>query len=212
MKIKLTMVLLATVLLTSCFFLDDDESGSGVKLDLVSGNYECVTLSTNKGDIILALDSVKAPISVANFLGYTNDEFYDGTIFHRVIPNFMIQGGGFTEDLEQKTTEASITNEANNGLLNKRGTIAMARTEFVNSATSGFFINTQDNAFLDHKDTTEAGWGYAVFGQVVNGMSVVDSISKVTTGARGTFTKDVPTESVTIDTARVIACGDVVQS
>lgn len=216
MKIKLMMVWPVSMLLSSCFFLgsDSDESESIAKLDLASGSYECVTLDTNKGDIILALDSVKAPISVANFLGYTNDEFYDGTIFHRVVRGTLIQGGGFTENLEKKTTQASITNEADNGLLNKRGTIAMARTGVIHSATSQFYINTKDNPTLDHTDTTDAGWGYAVFGQVVNGMDgmdVVDTISTVTTGAGGTFTKEVPNENITIDTARVIACSDVVQ-
>jgi peptidyl-prolyl cis-trans isomerase B (cyclophilin B) len=162
-----------------------------------------VLLSTSHGDIILELDQEKAPISSENFLAYAADGHFDGTIFHRVIPGFMIQGGGFTADMRQKSTKAPIANEADNGLKNGRGTIAMARTSDPHSATSQFFINLTDNAFLDHKGKTPQGWGYAVFGEVVEGMEVVDAIARVTTGTSGPHS-DVPKEPVVMDRVSLV--------
>jgi cyclophilin family peptidyl-prolyl cis-trans isomerase len=162
-----------------------------------------VQLETTKGNIVLELDSAKAPKTVANFLNYVNKGSYDGTIFHRVIKKFMVQGGGFTSDMQQKPTDAPIANEADNGLKNLRGTIAMARTAVPNSATSQFFINTVDNAFLDFKSKTDEGWGYCVFGKVVEGMSVVDEIEKVPTTTKGMYS-DVPTTPVIIKRAMVV--------
>ena len=162
-----------------------------------------VLLKTNKGDITLSLDSDKAPKSVANFLEYVKSGHYDGTIFHRVIDNFMIQGGGMTPGMKQKSTGAEIENEANNGLKNERGTIAMARTSDPHSATAQFFINVNDNDFLNHTAPSAQGWGYAVFGKVSDGMDVVDAIRKVKTGNSG-FHQDVPTEDVVIEKATVL--------
>ena len=158
-----------------------------------------VTIVTNRGDIRLELYPDKAPITVANFLQYANDGFYDGTIFHRVISHFMIQGGGMTPDMTKKQTREPIINEADNGLKNVRGTIAMARTNDVNSATAQFYINVELNASLDHVANTDSrSWGYAVFGKVIDGMDVVDDIRFVTTDQR-----DVPTEPVIIETVVV---------
>ena len=154
-----------------------------------------VKLETNYGDIIVRLDARKAPISTANFVQYVKSGFYDGTVFHRVIKSFMIQGGGFTPDLKQKETRAAIRNEADNGLKNKKYTIAMARTGEPHSATAQFFINTKDNDFLDFKSQTPQGWGYAVFGKVLKGQEVVDKIAAVTTGKKGYY-DDVPMENV----------------
>jgi peptidyl-prolyl cis-trans isomerase B (cyclophilin B) len=149
------------------------------------------------GTITLELDSGKAPITVGNFLKYAKSGHYDGTIFHRVIDGFMIQGGGFTKDMNQKPTEAPIRNEAMNGLKNQRGTIAMARTMEVDSATSQFFINLVNNDFLDFTAPTQRGFGYAVFGKVVDGMEVVDAIAKVKTGFKGPH-QNVPEEAIVI--------------
>ena len=154
-------------------------------------------IETNMGNIQLELDEVKAPKTVANFVNYAKKGFYDNTIFHRVIDNFMIQGGGFTEKMVQKSTDKAINNEADNGLKNNVGTIAMARTGDPNSATSQFFINTADNDFLNFKSKTPQGYGYAVFGKVTSGMDVVRKISKVKTATRG-YHQDVPTEAVII--------------
>lgn len=162
-----------------------------------------VLLSTSLGDITLELDADKAPVSAQNFLDYVSSGHFDGTTFHRVIPGFMIQGGGFTPDMVQKPTNAPIPNEADNGLRNSRGTIAMARTSDPNSATSQFFINVADNAFLDHKAKTVQGWGYAVFGSVVDGFDVVDQIVQVPTGQHGPHS-DVPVDPVTIDKASAL--------
>jgi cyclophilin family peptidyl-prolyl cis-trans isomerase len=159
-----------------------------------------VVLETSKGNIEVELNEAKAPVTVKNFLDYVDSHFYDGLIFHRVIDNFMIQGGGFTPDMTQKNGKPPIENEAGNGLPNDKYTIAMARTGVVNSATSQFFINTKDNAFLNHKDNTPQGFGYAVFGKVVKGMDVVDAIGKVKTGTKNGF-NDVPVEAVTITKA-----------
>ena len=155
------------------------------------------TIETNKGTITLELNETKAPETVANFVQYANDGHYDGTIFHRVIDGFMIQGGGFTRDMNQKETRASIAIESMNGLKNLRGTIAMARTSVVDSATSQFFINLVDNDFLDFTNPTPRGFGYAVFGCVTDGMDVVDAIAKVKTGTRGYY-ENVPDEVVLI--------------
>ncbi len=157
-----------------------------------------VVVSTNLGDIELLLDDQKAPLSVANFLAYSDSGHYEGTIFHRVIPGFMVQGGGFDEALQQKATQDPIKNEAGNGLKNLKYTIAMARTGVVDSATSQFFINVVDNGFLDHSNTSAAGFGYAVFGRVVAGQDVVDQIAASATGAAGRFSKDVPVETIVI--------------
>lgn len=155
------------------------------------------TVETNMGTITIALDEAKAPETVRNFVEYAKSGHYDGTIFHRVIDGFMIQGGGFTRDMNQKPTRAPIRNEAMNGLKNARGTIAMARTMVVDSATSQFFINLVDNDFLDFTSTTPQGFGYAVFGAVTDGMDVVDAIAKVKTGFCGHH-QNVPEEPVII--------------
>jgi cyclophilin family peptidyl-prolyl cis-trans isomerase len=158
-----------------------------------------VTLHTSKGDIRVELYKDQAPESVANFLQYAEDDFYDGTIFHRVISHFMIQGGGYTADMENKPTRQPVNNEATNGLKNKRGTLAMARTTNPHSATSQFFINVEVNVNLDHTAATDSrSWGYAVFGNVVTGMDVVDDIRFVPTNAR-----DMPLETVTINSVEI---------
>ena len=162
-----------------------------------------VLLKTNKGDITLSLDAVKAPMTVANFLQYVKSGHYDGTIFHRVIDNFMIQGGGMTAGLKEKSSGAQIENEANNGLKNECGTVAMARTSDPHSATAQFFINVNDNDFLNHTAPNAQGWGYAVFGKVTDGLDVVDAIRKVKTGNTG-FHQDVPAEDVAIEKAIVL--------
>lgn len=160
-----------------------------------------VVIETTLGDIEVELNEEKAPVTVANFLAYVDESFYDGTIFHRVIPNFMIQGGGFTGAMSQKPTKKPIKNEADNGLANDRGTIAMARTMVVDSATAQFFINTVDNKFLNFRAPNMQGYGYAVFGRVTSGMDVVDAISAVKTGVRNGM-RDVPVETVEIKTIR----------
>ena len=157
-----------------------------------------VKLETSKGDITIELNADKAPVTVENFLNYVNDGFYDGTIFHRVIPNFMIQGGGFNDQMMQKPTQDPITNEADNDLGNDRGTIAMARTQDPNSATAQFFINHKNNDFLNYTAPSIQGWGYCVFGKVVEGMDVVDEIKNVATGSSGHH-QDVPTDDVVIE-------------
>ena len=156
-----------------------------------------VKMETNKGVIMLELDGDKAPATVANFLKYVKEGFYDGTIFHRVISNFMIQGGGFTDDMVQKATHPPIQNEADNGLSNDIGTIAMARTNDPHSATSQFFINVKDNHFLNFRSQSPQGWGYAVFGKVTQGMDVVNAIKDVATTTKGPY-QDVPEKTVTI--------------
>jgi len=160
-----------------------------------------VLLKTNAGEILIELDSQKAPLTVENFLRYVEEEHYDGTLFHRVMPDFMIQGGGFNADFEEKETHDPIENEATNGLKNKRGTLAMARTGEIHSATSQFFINVVDNDRLDHTATTVRGFGYCVFGRVIEGMETVDKIRKVKTGTRDPH-ENVPVEPVVIETAR----------
>jgi len=162
-----------------------------------------VLLKTNQGDITLTLDEVKAPKTVANFLQYVKSGHYDGTIFHRVIDNFMIQGGGMTAGMKEKSSGKQIENEANNGLKNDLGTVAMARTSDPHSATAQFFINVNDNDFLNHTAPNAQGWGYAVFGKVSDGMDVVNAIRKVKTATSG-FHQDVPKEDVVIEKATVL--------
>ena len=162
-----------------------------------------VELHTNHGVIKLELDAGKAPKSVENFLAYVKAGHYDNTVFHRVIDGFMIQGGGFEPGMNQKPTDAPVNNEANNGLKNDNGTIAMARTNDPHSATAQFFINVKDNDFLNHSSPTPQGWGYAVFGKVVEGLEVVDAIRKVKTGSKG-FHQDVPVDDVVIEKAVVV--------
>ena len=162
-----------------------------------------IKLTTTLGSIIVQLNTEKAPVSSANFLTYVNEGFYNGTIFHRVIKDFMAQGGGFDTAFKQKEVHASIKNEADNGLKNSRGTLAMARTNDPNSATAQFFINLKDNAFLDHTSPTSSGWGYAVFGEVVEGMDVVDEMAKQATGNRGGH-QDVPKTDIVIEKAEVV--------
>ena len=163
-----------------------------------------VMFETSLGNIVVELDPKAAPKTVENFLQYVRDKHYDGTIFHRVIPGFMAQGGGFDVAYTQKPTRAPVENEAANGLKNTRGTIAMARTGAPHSASSQFFINTVDNAFLDYKAPTPQGYGYTVFGKVVEGMDVVEKIEKTPTGSGGPFRSDVPREVVLIKQARIL--------
>ena len=162
-----------------------------------------VKIQTNKGDIELALDSAKAPETVANFVNYAKKGHYDGTIFHRVIKGFMIQGGGMTPDMGQKQTDKSVRNEAENGLKNQKGTVAMARTSDPHSATAQFFVNTADNAFLNFKAANMSDYGYCVFGKVTKGLDVVDQIEGVATGSQGGH-QDVPTEAVVIEKVTVV--------
>jgi peptidyl-prolyl cis-trans isomerase A (cyclophilin A) len=159
-----------------------------------------IRFETTLGDFTIELLEKEAPLSVANFLRYIDDEFFDGTIFHRIVPGFVIQGGGFTEDMTQKTTQPPVKNEADNGLKNKRGTLSMARTNDINSATSQFFVNLKDNNFLDH---SRANFGYAVFARVTEGMDVVDKIAAVKTGRRRGF-DDVPEDAVIMKSVRRI--------
>jgi cyclophilin family peptidyl-prolyl cis-trans isomerase len=165
------------------------------------GDNPKVVLETTKGKIVIELYLQRAPETVVNFLGYVDAKFYDGTIFHRVIPNFMIQGGGFTADMKRKPGKGPIKNEADKGLKNERGTIAMARTGEPHSATAQFFINTVNNDFLNHKNKTQQGWGYAAFGRVIKGMEVVDAISAVKTSRYKQY-RDVPVEAVVILSAK----------
>lgn len=162
-----------------------------------------LVISTSLGDIKVALYEKEAPETVKNFLSYVNDKFYDGTIFHRVIPGFMIQGGGFTPDMQQKPTNPSVKNEAANGLKNEVGTLAMARTPDPNSATAQFFINVKDNDFLDYKDSSVQGFGYCVFGKVIEGMDVVRKIELVKTTRKG-MNENVPIEPVTINSITLV--------
>jgi peptidyl-prolyl cis-trans isomerase B (cyclophilin B) len=190
---KRTIATIGFLLLTICF------ASAGTSAQK-SAEPPKVRLETSLGTIVIALDSQKAPKTVDNFLAYVRDGFYNGTIFHRVIQGFMVQGGGFTETMQQKTTKASINNEADNGLKNLRGTVAMARTSDPHSATAQFFINTVDNGFLDFTAKTGPGWGYCVFGRVVEGMDVVDAIEKEPTTFRN-GAGDVPVQMVIIKKA-----------
>ena len=199
--IKTFLTLLAWSVLTTLFVntATANENSESTKLKT---DTTMVILSTSLGDITIELDAEKAPHSVANFLEYVNSGYYDGTIFHRVIPGFMVQGGGFTEDMNQKSTNQPVVNEADNGLLNNKYTVAMARTPDPHSATSQFFINSSDNAFLNFKSATPDGYGYAVFAKVVEGEDVVDAIEQVSTGQVGPH-GDVPLEPVVITSAKV---------
>ncbi|MDI1442891.1 peptidylprolyl isomerase [Polyangium sp. 6x1] len=161
-----------------------------------------IHFETNHGSFEITLDAQAAPQTVANFLRYVEGGHYDGTIFHRVIPGFMAQGGGYDATYEKKPTLAPVTNEADNGRKNTRGTVAMARTSEPHSATAQFFVNVADNAFLDHTAKTSAGWGYTVFGEVTSGMDVIDRIVAQKTGAQGPFSKDAPLAPVVIQSAR----------
>jgi len=165
------------------------------------GKMEKVVMETSKGTIEIELDGEKAPISTENFLKYVDGKHYDGTIFHRVIPGFMVQGGGMDEKMNEKKSGEPIKNEAGNGLKNARGTLAMARTNVVDSATAQFFINTVDNDFLNHRDTSPRGFGYAVFGKVTKGMDVVDKIAGVKTDTKGMH-ENVPVEPVVIKSVK----------
>ena len=172
-------------------------------LNVQAEETERVRLVTTLGEIVLELDAAKAPETVANFLRYVEDAFYDGTLFHRVIRGFMIQGGGIEPGMRRKAASAPIRNEADNGLRNIAGTIAMARTQDPHSATAQFFINTVDNAFLDFKSKTPEGWGYCVFGRVVEGMEVVARIESTPTGARSGY-RDVPVQEILVERAEVL--------
>ncbi len=163
---------------------------------------EKVVIETNFGSFEIELDSASAPKTVENFLGYVDAGHYDGTIFHRVIDGFMVQGGGYDNAYNKKPVRDPVENEAHNGVKNQRGTVAMARTGDPHSATAQFFVNVSDNAFLDHKQKSGSDWGYSVFGRVVSGMDVVDKIKLARTGAQGPFAKDAPLESVIIKAAR----------
>ncbi|AEJ13557.1 cyclophilin [Pseudomonas plecoglossicida] len=162
-----------------------------------------VKLSTNHGDIVLQLDAEKAPLTTENFVQYVKDGHYNGTVFHRVIKGFMIQGGGFEPGMSQKKTRASIQNEADNGLKNKKYSIAMARTMEPHSASAQFFINSSDNDFLNHSGKNVQGWGYAVFGEVIEGREIVDAIEKVATGSKAGH-QDVPKDDVIIEKAEIV--------
>ena len=187
------------VALTSCVdVIENDEANN-----LMENKMTQVTIKTSVGDIQLELNDEKAPITVENFKTIASSGYYEGTIFHRVINGFMIQGGGLTADMSNKSSGTGpIQNEANNGLPNNRGTIAMARTMDPHSATSQFFINHKDNAFLNHTGETSQGWGYAVFGMVSEGMDVVDQIAEVATGSSGAY-QDVPEDVITIESVTI---------
>lgn len=181
----------------------DEEAATTAKEAGSMSENPTVLMKTSKGDIVIEFYPDKAPITVQNFLQYTRDGFYNGTIFHRVIPGFVIQGGGLTPDLTKKDTRDPIKNEAGNGLKNLRGTLSMARTPDINSATSQFFVNLVDNKSLDHRDETARGYGYAVFGKVIEGMDIVDEIAKAqTTTKKGR--PDVPVEAILIEKATVM--------
>jgi cyclophilin family peptidyl-prolyl cis-trans isomerase len=191
MKIKLIVVLGALVTLVTAGVCMAADANPRVEME------------TSKGKFVIELFPEKAPETVKNFLNYVDTKFYDGTIFHRVIPNFMIQGGGFTSDMKKKSAGTPIKNEADNGLKNERSTIAMARTGDPHSATAQFFINSVNNDFLNHKGKTQQGWGYVVFGKVIKGMDVVDAISSAKTVTRGGY-RDIPAETIEIRSVRVL--------
>ena len=193
--------LLCILALTLLFFVPADTAAEE------EGNNPMVEMDTNLGTMTIELYPDKAPISVKNFLEYVNKKFYDGTIFHRVMPNFMIQGGGFTPDMMKKATGAPIKNEANNGLSNLKGTIAMARTSEINSATCQFFINVKDNTGLDYRGESSQEYGYAVFGKVTEGMDTVEKIRNVNTTTKGAY-QNVPVKPVIIKSVRRISSAE----
>jgi cyclophilin family peptidyl-prolyl cis-trans isomerase len=195
-KILLSLISLVLII-SACFAMGGNPPANNSGGNSMKSNNPMVVISTNKGTMVAELYPEKAPKTVENFLAYVDSGFYDGLIFHRVIPGFMVQGGGFQPGLIEKTPNGPIKNEAGNGLSNVRGTLAMARTSIVDSATAQFFINTVDNLFLDHKDDSARGYGYCVFGAVVDGMPSVDVISAVPTHTVGYFA-DVPVEDVVI--------------
>ena len=188
--------------MTSLANQDEAHQQTSNTINLEQDTY-MVTIKTNHGDITLELDAKNAPVTVQNFLSYVESGHYNGTIFHRVISNFMIQGGGFEPGMKQKNVTAPIPNEANNGLKNDEYTVAMARTGDPHSATAQFFINVKDNDFLNFSSETSQGWGYAVFGKVTEGSDVVDKIRDVETGQKGPF-GDVPNEDVIIESVSVV--------
>jgi cyclophilin family peptidyl-prolyl cis-trans isomerase len=198
------MLLMKSLMLMVCciFVFSPVNPAIGAEEKMKQPEVRIVEMKTSEGKIRIELWADKAPITVKNFLRYVEEGFYNGTIFHRVIDNFMIQGGGFNADMTQKKAHEPIKNEAANGLKNDRGTIAMARTGVIDSATSQFFINVKDNAFLNHRDDTPMGFGYAVFGKVIEGMEVVDKISKVPTATTGPH-QNVPVKPLLIESARV---------
>lgn len=199
MKKILIIALSIVLMITGAFaWAQKKENSKGQNNDVVN-----IVISTSMGDIYAELYKSKAPITVTNFVNYINDKYFDGLIFHRVIPNFMIQGGGMTADMSDKATRNPIAIESNNGLKNLRGTLAMARTQDPNSATSQFFINHVDNPFLDYKAPTMQGYGYAVFGKVTKGMDVVDKIAMVKTTTKG-FHENVPVTPVVIKSIRIV--------
>jgi cyclophilin family peptidyl-prolyl cis-trans isomerase len=180
----------------------EKETKSNTSGEKMSAN-PIIKMITNKGTITIELNAEKAPLSAENMVNYVKDGFYDGLIFHRVIPGFMIQAGGMNPDMSEKANKAQIQNEANNGLKNDRGTLAMARTNIPHSASSQFFINLKNNDFLNHSSETPQGWGYAVFGKVTEGMDIVDEIAKVKTGNHGGH-GDVPMEAVVIEKMTIV--------
>jgi len=190
------MFIFCFILASACFAMSTPPKEGD---NMAKGND--VVIETTKGKMTIELYPDKAPKTVENFLSYVDSGYYDGTIFHRVIPGFMIQGGGMTSGMAEKLTSSPIKNEAGNGLLNTRGTLAMARTNVVDSATSQFFVNVVDNSFLNHKNETPSGFGYCVFGKVTEGMDVVDSIAAVRTGTRVSY-QNVPVEDVVIISAK----------
>ncbi|MFC1606398.1 peptidylprolyl isomerase [Candidatus Latescibacterota bacterium] len=194
MKAIVSSLIVLMVVLVSAHAVSVDAQSTGGKI--------VVVMKTNMGTIDIELDTHKAPITVANFLKYVMASHYDSTVMHRVIKGFMLQGGGYTTDFQKKETNPPIKNEATNGLKNKRGTIAMARTGIVDSATNQFFINHSDNDFLDHKEKSQEGFGYCVFGKVVKGMKVVDKIANVSV-RRGTISEAVPVTPVIIESIRI---------
>jgi cyclophilin family peptidyl-prolyl cis-trans isomerase len=206
MRATTTAVVLSSLfalVLTSAAVAGPAQAAAPAKAAATTGAEPVVVMKTSLGEVQIKLFKDKAPVSVANFLAYVNKKFYDGTIFHRIIPTFMVQGGGYTPDMTKKPTGAPIKNEAQNGLKNARGTLAMARTADPNSATAQFFINVADNDFLNYTAPNPAGWGYCVFGKVVDGMTVVDRIKGVPTGTRAGH-KDVPLTEVLIEKATIV--------
>jgi len=179
------------------------DAGSDLGDSQMADSQKSVEFVTSMGTFVIELDGAAAPVTVENFLAYVDAGFFDGTVFHRVIPGFMAQGGGFSADMKQKPVNAPIKNEADNGLKNLRGTVAMARTSVIDSATAQFFVNVADNAFLDHKAKTMQGYGYAVFGKVVSGMEVMDAMVAVPTTSKGQM-QDIPVTPIVIESAKVV--------